>query len=390
MDRVNISPSFIEECIGHRRYLHQYPELSGQEFDTYNYIKGHIEQLHLEILPFEPPSLVALLRGTKGEKTIALRADMDALPVFEEGDKPGYLSKRPGVAHVCGHDGHMAILLTVAKWMVEHRERIEHNVIFIFQSSEEDTPSGAEKLVKEGVLEGVDAIFGLHLWQGLEKGAIGLSHGSMMASTDDFVITIKGSGGHGSMPHETVDPIYISSHIIQSLQAIVSRQMKPLEPAVISVGKIEAGTIYNIIPSTATLSGTIRCLSYDAVSFIQQRIEKQVQGICASFGAESDVQFIPGTPPLINDQRESKYVEEVIKASFGAENFALIEPVMGGEDFSFYLKHKPGAFVFVGMQGEKSRYPHHHPKFDLDEDVFGSAIQLFIHLVLNYNEQGGA
>lgn len=382
--KLNQLRSLSEWSIVHRRLLHQQPEISGKEYKTHEYIKKIIKDLNLKILDYPYPSLIAYLPGTVGNKTIALRADIDALPIQEEGDKDGYMSQIPGVSHVCGHDGHIAILLAAAKWMSENRGLIEPNVKFIFQSAEEITPSGAQELIQAGILNDVDAIFGIHLWQGLEKGKIGLNYGPMMASVDDFEVTIEANGGHGSMPHETIDPIYIASHIIQSFQAITSRQINPMEPAVISIGKIIGGTNYNIIPSTVKMLGTMRTVTPETHRFIQERIEHQVAGICSTFSATHKVDIIKGTPPLINDEEQSRYVEQVIKSYMGEEAFALMGITMAAEDFSFYLQEKPGAFIFVGIKGEKSRFPHHHAKFDLDEEVFESAIQLFINIVLDY------
>ncbi|WP_338753365.1 amidohydrolase [Bacillus sp. FJAT-52991] len=384
MQATIVDKHLIKQAIEDRRYLHQYPELSGEEYETSAFIRRRLEALNIELLNYQPPSVVGFIKGIKGDKTIALRADIDALAITEEGDQP-YISKRPGVAHMCGHDGHTSVLLAVAEWLSNHREEIEPNVVLVFQSAEEITPSGADALVKQGVLENIDAIFGLHLWQGLEKGKIGLTHGPMMASIDDFEITIEGSGGHGSMPHETVDPIYVATHVIQSLQSIVSRKLNPIDAGVITVGKIEAGSTYNIIPNTAKLIGTIRALTPRAVETIQQQTVQLTEGICQAFGGKATVDFIIGTPPLVNDPKESRFAESVIRKSFGEEVFELIEPVMGGEDFSYYLQQKPGAFIFVGMGGEKSAYPHHHPRFDIDEEVIPDAIKLFIDLVKNYN-----
>lgn len=372
-----------KQAIEDRRYLHQYPELSGEEHETSRFIRTRLEELNIELLDYEPPSIVAFIKGTEGAKTIALRADIDALPIMEEGDKP-YISKKPGVAHVCGHDGHTAILLAVAEWLSRKSNQIKPNVMLIFQSSEEMTPSGADRLIQQGVLEKVDAIFGIHLWQGLEKGKIGLTHGPMMASIDDFEITIQGSGGHGSMPHETIDPIYIATHVIQSFQSIISRRLNPIDAGVITVGQIQAGTNYNIIPDTAKLIGTIRALTPEAIHTIQTNMVNLTEGICQAFGAKGTVEFIFGTPPVINDPGQARFVESIIAEQFGRETFEAIDPVMGGEDFSFYLQERPGAFIFVGIGGEKSRYPHHHPRFDLDEEVFPDAIQLFIEIIKHY------
>ncbi|MGG2053489.1 amidohydrolase [Lysinibacillus pakistanensis] len=380
MEITNLE-SLTKRAIDDRRYLHQYPELSGQEFETSKFIRKRLMELNIDILSFGPPSVVALIKGSKGLKTIALRADIDALPIIEEGEKP-YISKKTGIAHMCGHDGHTAILLAIAEWL--SKNEVEANVVLIFQSAEEITPSGADLLIKQGVLEGIDAIFGIHLWQGLEKGKIGLTHGPMMASIDDFEIDIKGFGGHGSMPHETIDPIYIASNLIQAFQSIISRNINPIEAGVITVGNVQAGTTYNIIPDSARLIGTIRALTPQTVDIIQTKMVKLTEGICQAFGAKGKVRFIVGTPPLINDPNESRFVENIVCQEFGQEVFELVNPVMGGEDFSYYLQKKPGAFIFVGMGGEKSQYPHHHPKFDLDEDVFPDAIKLFIELVNHY------
>ena len=373
----------IKQAVEDRRYLHQHPELSGKEYETSKYIRDRLEALGIEILNFQPPSVVGFVKGQAGEKTVALRADIDALPMQEEGDKP-YLSKNPGVAHTCGHDGHTAMLLAVAEWIVNNRQDVDHNILLIFQSSEEITPSGAEFLVNQGVLEGVDAIFGLHLWQGMKAGMLGLAHGPQMASCDDFEITIEGYGGHGASPHETVDPIYVASHVMQALHGIVSRKLNPITPGVVTIGKIEAGSTYNIIPSSAFLQGTVRGLTVEAVETMRAQIEKLTEGICSAFGAKGKVDFILGTPPLVNDVKESGFVEAVIRESFGHERFELVPPGMGAEDFSHYLLHKPGAFVFVGMGGEKSAYPHHHPKFDIDEDALPNGIKLFIEIIKGY------
>lgn len=378
-----ITDTLADWAIGHRRHLHQNPELSGQEFETREYIRRILEELQIEILDYKPPSIVGFLKGAEGNKTIALRADIDALPIVEEGEK-SYISKRTGIMHACGHDGHTAVLLAAAKWLSEHRSEVKHNVMFIFQSSEEMLPSGAEILVNEGVVDQVDAVFGIHLWQPLPLGKIGVCHGPMMASADEFRIKIEGKGGHGSMPHDTVDPIYIASHLIGALQSIVSRQVDAIKPSVISIGKIEAGTTYNIIPNEAVMYGTVRAFSDDVRHFIVQQMNKLIEGICASFGAIGKLEFDWGTPAVVNDKEMSHYVEQVVANSFGAEVVAQIDPVMGGEDFSYYLQRQKGAFIFVGMGGEKSAYPHHHPRFDIDEESMPTAINLFVQLVKNF------
>ncbi|MGG1664009.1 M20 metallopeptidase family protein [Brevibacillus sp. NRS-1366] len=378
-----VSQDLADWAIAHRRHLHQYPELSGQEFETCSYIRNCLEELNIEVLDFCPPNIVGYLKGTEGAKTIAVRADIDALPIMEQGEK-SYQSKIPGVAHMCGHDGHTAILLAVAKWLSEHREACRHNILFLFQSSEEALPSGAQALVQEGAIEEADVVFGLHLMQSLPLGKIGVCEGAIMSAADDFTIHIEGKGGHGSMPQDTVDPTYIASHIIFALQSIVSRRLDPLEPAVISVGKLEAGAAYNVIPHEATIGGTIRTLSHKTRALIVDEMTRLVQGICSSYLAKGSVEFGWGAPPVINDKKLAQYAEQVIASGFGQEMLLPIGPMMGSEDFSYYLEKKPGIYLFVGMGGEKSMYPHHHPQFDIDEEAIPTAIRLFLELIQHF------
>lgn len=374
-----------EWAVRHRRHLHQYPELSGVEHQTCEYIKRQLEQLGIPLLEYRPPSVVGLVRGTVGSKTIALRADIDALPVEEEGDKP-YRSRVPGISHACGHDGHTAVLLAVAKWLSEHRAEVKPNVLLIFQSSEERDPSGAVALLDQGVLDQVDAIFGIHLWQPLEKGKIGVCHGSMMAACDEFTVTIEGKGGHGAMPHETIDPIYIASQIIGGIQSVVSRSLHPLQPAVVTVGRLEGGSTFNIIPNEAVMFGTARSLTEETRQRIYTHMQRIVEGVSASYGASGRMEYSWGPPAVVNDRKMSRYVEKVVRARFGESVYAAdLEPSMASEDFAYYLQRCPGAFIFVGMGGEASAYPHHHPKFDIDEDCLPLAIELFIELVQRYD-----
>lgn len=377
--------SLTKQAIQDRRHLHQYPELSGEEFETCEMIRERLERLGIEILDYALPSIVGFVKGTSGAKTIALRADIDALPIQEEGDLP-YASTRPGISHMCGHDGHTAVLLAVAEWLAANKANVQPNVYLIFQSAEEISPSGAQALVAQGILDNVDAVFGLHLWQGLKKGTFGLTHGPMMASIDDFEVTITGSGGHGSSPHETVDPIYISTHVIQAFQNIISQKLNPLEAGIITVGKIEAGSTANVIPTTAKLIGTIRALTPTAVTTIKQQIVQMSEGICQAFGATAQVEFIVGTPPLVNDETQARFVEQVLVDTFGEARVQLVDPTMGGEDFAYYLEKKQGAYLFVGMESEVSAYPHHHPKFNIDEEVIPDAIRVFIEILKQFKE----
>ncbi|MFS0784285.1 M20 metallopeptidase family protein [Bacillus sp. 1P06AnD] len=370
-------------AVEQRRHLHMNPELSGKEFNTCSFIKQALQTFKIDILDIQEPSVVGFIKGKAGGKTIALRADIDALPIPEEGEKV-YKSKVHGVSHACGHDGHTAILLSVARWLSEHREELKHNVALIFQSSEEMIPSGAEILVKQGIMDEVDAVFGLHLFQTIEKGKIGINHGPIMSAADDFNIRIQGKGGHGAMPQDSVDPTYIASHVIQALQSIIGRRMPAAEPAVISIGRMEAGSALNVIPDTATLSGTIRTVSQETRTFVSNEMNKLVEGICTAFGGSGTVEFGWGAPPVVNDKEMSELVERAILHNFGQEAICYVEPNMGSEDFSFYLEEKKGAYFFIGMGGEHSQYPHHHPKFDIDEETIPTAIDMFLEIIKQF------
>ncbi|MCG3087728.1 M20 metallopeptidase family protein [Sporosarcina cyprini] len=383
MNKISLDQALIDWTIEHRRHFHMHPELSGQEVQTAAYVKERLAEIGIPLVDgYSEPNVIAFFKGTEGNKTIALRADMDALPLEEEGDKP-YISKVPGVMHGCGHDGHTATLLAVAKWVSENAAHVRHNILFIFQSSEEASPSGAKQLVEEGILDGVDVIYGIHYMSNMPLGKIGFATGPAMASCDDFDIVIEGKGGHGGSPHETVDPIYIATHVIQAFQSIVSRNLNPLHAGVISIGGLQAGNSYNVIPDKVLLKGTIRALTFEGATLMHQKTEQLTKSICESFGAVGHYQFIEGTPPLYNHPDACEVAKDIIEKTFGEDTFVEYEPVLGAEDYAYYLKNKVGAFINVGMQSEKSQYPHHHPKFDIDEAAIPAGIELMIQLALH-------
>lgn len=368
--------------IEQRRHFHMYPELSGQEYKTAEYVIERLKEFGLSPdMHFSAPNVVARFQGTEGKRTIALRADMDALPLQEDEDKP-CVSTIPGVMHGCGHDGHTAILLAAAKWMTANAKMIKNNIVFIFQSSEEESPSGAKKLVEEGVLNGVDAIYGIHLMSDVPLGKIGFAEGFSMASSDDFDIIIEGVGGHGGQPQDAIDPVYISTHLIQAFQSVVSRSLHPLQAGVISIGGMQAGHSYNVIPHEVTIQGTIRAMTFDAAQMMYEKTEQLTKSICASFGAIGHYQYTPGTPPVYNHPEACEVAKKVIIETFGEDAFTELQPSMGAEDFGFYVKEKIGAFINVGMKSEISQYPHHHPKFDIDEAALPAGIKLMIQFAL--------
>ncbi len=363
-----------------RRDFHRHPEIAYEEKRTSSVLRQFLESLDIPVSTYAKTGLRGILKGMPGGKTVALRADMDALPLKEEGDKE-YISENPEATHACGHDGHMAILMGAAELLSQRKDRFKGNVVFLFQPSEERIPGGAKKMIEEGALEGVDAVFGLHLWQPLPTGSVGIVKGAMMAQPDAFSITVKGKGGHGSMPHTTVDPILVASHLVVNIQSIVSRNVDPLKPVVVSFGTVKGGTIYNIIPSEVSLTGTVRTFDSSIQSLAEERLKGIVEETCKAFGATAEFEYEKGYPPLVNPEAMVDFVLEVTSKTLGEDRIQTIDPVMGGEDFAYFLQKIPGAFLFFGM-GDGMEFPHHHPGFDLDEKALPQGTLLITSLAL--------
>ncbi len=374
--------SLTSQVIEWRRDFHRHPEVAFEEQRTSSVLRDFLESLEMPVETFAKTGLRGILEGKPGGRTVALRADIDALPLKEEGEKE-YISQNPEAAHACGHDGHMAILMGVAKLLSLKTDLFQGKVVFLFQPSEEKIPGGAKPMIEEGALEGVDAIFGLHLWLPLPTGCVGLAKGTMMAQPDMFSITVKGKGGHGSMPHQTVDPILVASHLVVNIQSIVSRNVDPLKPAVVSFGTMNGGTIYNIIPSEVSLTGTVRSFDSSIQSLAEERLREITETTCKAFGATDEFQYEKGYPPVVNDENMAEFVLDVTSQTLGEEKIKAIDPVMGGEDFSCFLQKVPGAFFFFGM-GDGMEFPHHHPAFDIDEKALPQATLLMASLALEY------
>lgn len=378
---VDQNESWIIEI---RRHLHQYPELSHKETRTVQFIREKLVSLGLHPWTCTGKDVMATIEGGLPGKTIVLRADTDALPIKEETGLP-FASKHEGVMHACGHDGHSAALLGAAQAFMTLNKPFPGKIILLFQHAEEVVPGGACEIVETNALDEADGIFGFHLWKNLESGKIGTVPGAIMAGSDFFTIEIEGKGGHGSMPHLSVDPIVIASHVVTQLQSVVSRMVNPLHPAVISVGKITAGEGYNIIPETAEIQGTVRYFQEDVQEQIMNRIERLVQGTCASFGAKGRLIYVKGDPAVINHPGMNQIVEEVGREIVQAENVVPAPISMAGEDFSYYLKKIPGAYFFIGIGGgEESCFGHHHPKFTINEEMIAVGSKLFAGIALKY------
>ena len=370
------------QLVAWRRDFHRHPEIAYQERRTSSVIRSFLEELGLEVSACAGTGIKAELRGRAGGKTVAFRADMDALPLKEEGDKD-YISENPEATHACGHDGHMAILMGVAKILAARRDQFKGRVIFLFQPAEERIPGGAKQMIEEGALDGVKAIFGLHLWQPLPTGTVGIVKGVMMAQPDQFSIVVRGRGGHGSAPQMTVDPILVASHLVINTQSIVSRNVDPLKPVVVSFGTIKGGTIYNIIPNEVSLTGTVRTFDHKLQVMAERRLRQISKETAKTFGATAELKYEKGYPPLVNHDKMVNFVLRVAKEILGEDKIKPIDPVMGGEDFAYFLQKVPGAFFFFGM-GDGQKFPHHHPAFDIDEKALQPAVLLMSSLALEY------
>ena len=366
--------------IDRRRYYHQHPELSEQEKNTTAAIIKDLEDMGLEVKTYEcvgAYGCTADIVGGKPGKTVALRADIDALPVCEETGLE--FASTNGCMHACGHDCHISMLLGAAKMLVENKESLNGTVRLIFQPAEE-TGFGAPAFIKAGVLDGVDAIYGAHIWNVLNAPLVNIQSGNRMASTAEFHVEIEGLSTHGSSPEAGIDAIVVMSAIIMNLQTFVSRNNSPLNPLVVSVGKVEAGSRWNVIAGKAKFEGTVRTFSKDMLEEAPKVISRIVENTAAAYGAKAKLSsFKWMVIPVINDHENLvKIGQEAVKKLYGEEGLAPMQTLMGGEDFSFYMQHVPGLFGFIGSHNPKTGkiYSNHHEKYDVDEDVLkrGAAV----------------
>ncbi|KKB73725.1 M20 family metallopeptidase [Bacillus sp. FSL M8-0052] len=381
-----------DEMVALRRHFHQHPELSFQEKETAAYIAAYYEALGVPIRTnVGGGGILAYIEGRLPGPVIALRADFDALPIQDEKDVP-YRSTVPGVMHACGHDGHTAALLVLAKVFHENKNDLKGKLVMIHQHAEEYSPGGAKPMIEDGCLDGVDVIFGTHLWATEPLGTVQYKAGPIMAASDRFTITINGKGGHGAQPHKTKDAVLIGSQIVSALQHIVSRRLDPIQPAVVSTGSFVAENSFNVIADKAVLSGTARSFSEDVRTLIEKEIEQVVSGICAMHGAGFDYSYERGYPAVCNHSEETGFLADIARNTEGVEKVTESELQMGGEDFAYYLQHVKGTFFFTGARPENPNhaFPHHHPKFDIDEKAMLIAAKVMANAAVSYQEQGKA
>lgn len=388
MKTRELAKEYKEYTIDMRREFHAHPELSMHEERTSRRIKEELEKMGIPYVSMAGTGVLGTIEGKNPGKTVALRADIDALEIAEKRDV-SYKSKNEGVMHACGHDSHAAMLLGAAKVLNDMKDEINGTVKLIFQPGEE-VAQGAKGMIEDGALDGVDEVFGMHVMGNLPSGKIAVGSGPRMASADMFRIKVKGKGGHGSLPNLCVDAVVVASAIVMNLQTIASREIDPMETVVVSVGKLAAGSRFNIIADDALIEGTTRCFSYEVREKLPEMIERIAKSTAASYRAEAEVEYKLLTAPTINHEVSTERARKSIEKIMSKD--AVIEfPKQGGaEDFSEYLMKVPGTYVIVGTASEEKDtcYSNHHPKFDVDEDMLECGVALHSQYALDYlNEE---
>jgi amidohydrolase len=373
------------DLVATRRRLHAAPELSMVEHDTAAFVAAQLGELGLDEIRtgVGKTGVLGTLRGGKSGPVTLLRADMDALPIVELNDVP-YVSQHRGVMHACGHDGHVSILLAAAKTLAARRAEVPGTLVFCFQPGEEGH-AGAKKMIEDGALERphVERTFALHLYSGLDVGKIGVRDGAFFASADEFDLVIRGKGGHGAMPQLTVDPIAASAYVITALQTIVSREIAPKDPAVVTVGQLTSGTTFNVIPDEATMKGTVRAFDADVRRSMPERMERILRGMGEAMRFAHELDYHWSYPPTVNAPAINDIVREVGRRELGAENVIEHDVIMWAEDMSFMQELRPGAYFVVGSRGgSDSAFPHHNARFDLDERALGIGYRMMVELGL--------
>src|SRR6056297_343781 len=386
MDFIKKTSELKDEVIRLRRWLHQHPEPGFEETETSQFIKDYLQKHEIEFRSSYKTAVIAEIDTKREGKTVALRADIDALPIKEENDV-SYKSQNEGYMHACGHDSHTAILLATARFIKENIDKYNGKIRFLFQPAEESPPGGAAPMIEDGALEGVDYVYGLHNNPEIDPGAISVIDGPMMAAADRVEIKVIGEGGHGASPHQTIDPVVIASQVINNLQVIVSRNLNPQDAAVVTIGVINGGFRFNVIAPEVSLDGTVRTLLPETREKVKNRIEEIVANTVKAHGASYEMKYTYGYPPLINVKENMDIVRSVGKEVLGEDNvIELPYASMGGEDFSYFITEKPGAFFRLGIkQYDKKQYPLHNAKFDMDESGLEYGIKMFAGICYKHN-----
>ena len=379
--------SLKEQIVASRRDFHRHPELSFQERRTSEIVANQLGGLGWRVKRgVAETGVVGLLEGKSPGQTVMIRVDIDALPIQEPADRP-YHSEVDGVMHACGHDGHTAVALAVAQLLGQYRDSIRGSVKVIFQPAEE-IMSGAIRMIEEGVMEDphVDRVLSFHLWSGLAVGQVASQAGPIFSSADEIKLTIKGKGGHGGMPHLSVDPILIASHVVTSLQSILSRETPPSQPAVLGFGTIDGGTAFNVVSDEVELRGTVRTFDDAIRDYILRRTQEISTAVAAGLRGEANFQHVRGAPAVINDEEVSRVVTEVATQALGKDNVVTISPPSVGDDATFFLRKAPGCYFLVGCANSSRGITasHHSPQFDIDEDSLPVATKVLTEAALRY------
>ncbi|MBZ0278500.1 MAG: amidohydrolase [Anaerolineae bacterium] len=376
-----------EELIARRRDLHMHPELGMEEFRTAGIVAEELTHLGLEVQTgVGQTGVVGILDGAHDGPTVLVRADMDALPIQEENEF-AYASTTPGKMHACGHDGHTTIALGVAKLLSQYRDQMAGRIKFVFQPAEEIV-AGAKAMIKDGALTNPrpDVSLGLHLWNGMPLGQLGVADGPVMAGSSIFTIKITGKGGHAASPQVTADPVVCAAQLITALQSIVSRNLNALDSAVISVTRLQAGTAFNIIPQSVQLDGTVRTFRLEVRDVVEKRMREMSESLCRAMGCSAEVEIIHHTLPVANHPEVSDRMRKVFRRFVGDDGLILDERTMGSEDVGLFMDDIPGMYFFVGaeVKGREAYYAHHHPKFDFDENALPLSVALMSAAIAEY------
>jgi amidohydrolase len=383
MTAVAISPELFADTVAIRRDLHAHPELAFEETRTAEIVAAGLRALGLEVhTGIGGTGVVGLLTGAHAGPTIMLRADMDALPMPEENDVP-YVSRNAGVTHACGHDAHVAMLLGAATILRERASEVHGRIAFVFQPAEEGG-GGARAMLDDGLIArfAIERAYGLHIANILPSGVLGLRPGPLMAAVDSFDLVVEGMGGHGAMPHRSVDPIVVAADVVGGLQRVVSREVDPVEPAVVTIGAINGGTTYNVIPPRVALKGTVRTFTTATRDSMEARVRRIAEHTCAAANATCTLHWHPSYPVTENDPGEAAFVTATLAAEFGAARVLDIPPIMGSEDFSYFAQVVSACFYFLGAGDAAHAFPNHHPAFDIDENAMKTGIAAHVALAL--------
>ena len=382
---IDVPAALVNDVVKTRRDLHMHPELGFQEERTAGIVAGRLKALGYDVhTGIARTGVVGVLRGNKAGRTIMLRADMDALPILEE-NRQAYRSQNDGVMHACGHDGHVAILLGAAQLIADRREELAGTVCLVFQPAEEGQ-GGAQLMVEEGLFErfGIERAYGLHLSSKYETGTLGFRSGPFYASSDSIEIEVLGRGGHGAAPHDTIDPIVTAAGFVTSLQQIVSRNIDPLEPAVVTIGSFHGGTIHNVIPRTVRMLGTVRAFSEDVRDSMPGHIERILKSSCDATGASYEFDYLKRYPVMANDPEQTAYAQSLARGMFGDAAVFDADKLMGAEDFSFFAQRVPACFYTLGARGGgPTANPHHSSTFDIDEAALPAGVAMMTALAFD-------